>query len=228
VTDGARPNSAEVRSRLRTGAASLGTDLDEAQLAALERFLDELMLWNTRTNLVGERDWQALVDRHLLDALAAAPWLRALGDGLRILDVGSGAGLPGIPLAVAVRPRGMWLVEPRRKRASFLRSVRRALPGFGLGVVEARGEDVAWAPENRAHFDAVVSRATLSDEDLRTCAEPVLRDGGLLVAYRGSRETRTPRDGAPSGAWAGPIVQGYVLGAARRAFQLDVWTRRFT
>ena len=228
MSGSARPSSGEVRSRLRTGAASLGTDLDEAQLAALERFLEELMLWNTRTNLVGERDWQALVDRHLLDALAAAPLLRALGDGLRIVDVGSGAGLPGVPLAVAVRPRAMWLVEPRKKRASFLRSVRRALPGFGLDVVEAHGEDVASAPENRGLFDAVVSRATLSDEDLRTCAEPLLREGGLLVAYRGSRENPTQRGGGGSGTWTGPIVQRYVLGAARRAFQLDVWTRRFT
>lgn len=186
------------------------------------------MLWNARTNLVGERDWQALVDRHLLDALAAAPLLRDLGVGLRIADVGSGAGLPGVPLAVAVRPSAMWLLEPRKKRASFLRSVRRAVPGFGLEVIEARGEDVAAAPENAGLFDALVSRATMSDENLQRCAEPLLRDGGLLIAYRGSRETAPPSKSGPSPAWSGPIVHGYVLGAARRAFQLDVWTRRFT
>lgn len=224
----ARPGSGEVRLRLQKGAAALQTELDEAQLVALERFLEELLLWNARTNLVGERDWQALVDRHLLDALAAAPLLRNLGVGLRIADVGSGAGLPGVPLAVAVRPRAMWLLEPRRKRASFLRSVRRALPGFGLEVVEARAEDVAATPENERLFDAVLSRATMSDESLRTCAEPLLRDGGLLIAYRGLRETAPPREGGPSPAWSGPMAHGYVLGAARRAFQLDVWTRRFT
>lgn len=225
---GARLSPGEARSRLRTGAAQLRTELDEAQLAALERYLEELMLWNARTNLVGEHHWQSLVDRHLLDALAAAPLLRELGARLRIADIGSGAGLPGVPLAVAVAPRAMWLIEPRKKRASFLRSVRRALPGLGLEVVEARAEDVTKDPANAGRFDAVVSRATLSDAVLRACVEPLLRDGGLLIAYRGSHEPAPPREGTHPAAWTGPTVHRYVLGAARRAFHLDVWTRRFT
>ena len=224
----ARKDPAEVASRLQAGASSLGIVLDETQVLALGRFLDQLDLWNTRTNLVGEHDWRSLIDRHLVDALAAVPVLLQIGGQLRIADIGSGAGLPGVPLAVALRPRAMWLIEPRKKRASFLRSVRRALPDIGLEVVEARGEEVAAVPENTAGFDAVVSRATLSDDALRACAEPLLRNGGLLVAYRGTTDTVPADDALPSAAWTEPAVHRYVLSAARRTFRLDVWTRRFT
>ena len=215
----------DATTRLREQASSLGVDLDDIAVGRLVRFLEELELWNARTNLVGEHDRQSLIDRHIVDSLAAVPLLRSLGTGLRLADIGSGGGLPGIPLAIALLPREMRLIEPRQKRASFLRSVRRALPDIGLEISEERGEDVARRPELAATFDAIVSRATLADSDLQTCAAPLLREGGLLVAYRGT-------GGGPSATtapdFAGPTSHRYTLSEAQRLFRLDVWTRRFT
>jgi 16S rRNA (guanine527-N7)-methyltransferase len=212
--------------RLRQGATALGVDLDDAAIQALSRYLDELELWNARMNLVGEHDRRSLIDRHVVDALAAVPTLRSLGTCLRIADVGSGAGLPGVPLAIALRPGGMWLIEPRKKRASFLRSVRRALPELRLEVVENRGEVVARRPGLAGTFDAVVSRATLDDRELLACAAPLLREGGLLVAYRGTGDAGA--QAAPGPLFEGPVAHRYTLTEARREFRLDVWTRRFT
>lgn len=219
--------------RIAAGARTLGVELDARALAELGRYLDELELWNARSNLVGEHDRHALIDRHLVDALAAVPVLRELGPGLRIADLGSGAGLPGVPLAIALRPREMVLVEPRRKRASFLASVRRALPEVALRVLEGRADALAAVDEGR--FDAVVSRAALGDEELGASAARLLRPNGLLVAFRGlgdatasdtSAADATDHGAAATAAFAAPISHRYALPGANRSFRLAIWQRR--
>lgn len=220
-----REPAIDAATRLRKEASSLSVELDDVAVGRLVRFLDELELWNARTNLVGEHDRLSLIDRHIVDSLAAVPLLRSLGTGLRLADLGSGGGLPGIPLAIALQPGEMRLIEPRQKRASFLRSVRRALPDIGLEISEERGEDVASRPELAAAFDAIVSRATLADPDLQACAAPLLREGGLLVAYRGTGDAPST-DTSPF--FSGPGSHRYALTEAQRVFRLDVWTRRFT
>lgn len=225
----ARP--VDLRDSLRAGAAALGVDLDARALDRLERYVDELERWNARSNLVGEHDRRALVERHVVDSLAAVPVVRAVGADLRIADVGSGAGLPGVPLAIVLEPREMVLVEPRRKRASFLRAVRRLLPDLPLRVVEGRVEDLAATSEDTASFDAVTSRAALDDSDLCNAAAPLLRDGGLLIAYRGPNVADD--QGEPTVAvasFAAPRVEPYNLPGVGRKFALVLRRRlpRFT
>ncbi|MBY0275178.1 16S rRNA (guanine(527)-N(7))-methyltransferase RsmG [Candidatus Binatia bacterium] len=214
--------------RLHTGAQLLGVALDQEQLAALCLFVDELGVWNARTNLVGQHDRSTLIDRHVLDSLAAAPMLRDHGPALRIADVGSGAGLPGVPLAIALRTQTMWLIEPRRKRASFLRSIRRLLPTYGLEVLEARAEDLAGRRGETPVCDAVVSRAALTDEALQLVAAPLLRDGGLLIAYRGAATEDVAAASLVTTGYSERRSSAYSLEAARRSFRLDVWRRSFT
>jgi len=210
------------RARLRTGAAGLGVDLDAAALDALATFLNELELWNARSNLVGDHDRRSLIDRHVVDALAAVPLLRRLGDGLRIADLGSGAGLPGVPLAIALRPREMLLVEPRRKRASFLRAVRRRLPEVSIRVIEQRAAELD--PASHGELDAIVSRASLAEGDLEAAASPLLRNGGLLIAYRGSAEAgEVTGTSSPDLSPFGPVrIEHYDLPDSRRRFALVV------
>lgn len=224
-----RPETIATGERLRAGAQLLDVSLDEEQIAALCLFIDELERWNARTNLVGQHDRHALIDRHVLDSLAGVAVLRGCGPMLQIADIGSGAGLPGVPLAIALRTRTMWLIEPRRKRASFLRSIRRSLPTYGLEVLEVRAEDVSARIGEASTCDAVVSRAALTNEALQRCALPLLRDGGLLIAYRGP-STEDPGAAVPpvGEGYADPRSRSYALEAARRTFRLDIWTRRFT
>lgn len=226
VARGAPPEA--THERLRERAHALGVEVDAAGLDDLATFLDELERWNARANLVGEHARETLIDRHLVDALAAVPLLRALGDGLRIADLGSGAGLPGIPLAIALRPREMVLVEPRRKRASFLRAVRRRLAALSINVVEGRAEELVLSSE--AGFDAVVSRAALSEEELPAVGAPLLRHGGLLISYRGASGATPTGEAAKEITGYGPLrVQHYELASPRRSFALLVRERlRFT
>ena len=214
--------------RLRERASALGVEVDTAGLDDLATFLDELELWNARANLVGEHARETLIDRHLVDALAAVPLLQALGDGLRIADLGSGAGLPGIPLAIALRPREMVLVEPRRKRASFLRAIRRRLGALPISVVEGRAEELVG--QSDGGFDAVVSRAALSEEELPVVSAPLLRHGGLLISYRGASGAAPSGEAAPELAGYGPLrVHHYELAGPQRRFALLVRERvRFT
>src|SRR5262245_46638786 len=105
--------TAEVARRL----ARAGFELREPESAALAKFLDLLMRWNRVYNLTGLRNFDDLVDRHLVESLA----LRPLLEGDRIADVGTGAGLPGIPLAITEPERSFTLIESRAKRVRFLR-----------------------------------------------------------------------------------------------------------
>jgi 16S rRNA (guanine527-N7)-methyltransferase len=191
----------------------------------LATFLDQLETWNARLNLVGEHDRQQLVDRHLVDSLAAAPLLDELGTGLRVADVGSGAGLPGIPLAIAARTREMVLIEPRRKRASFLRAVRRSLPDLPLTVLERRADELSEL--GRGSFDAIVSRAALADGDLLRVGQALLREGGLLIAHRGTSpdEDARPAPSTQEHGLSSARIHRYLLPGPRRSFTLVVRER---
>jgi 16S rRNA (guanine527-N7)-methyltransferase len=223
----------DTQERIRVGADALGVQLGAEALDRLSQYVDELERWNERSNLVGEHDRRALIDRHVVDSLAAVPLLRRAGESLRIADAGSGAGLPGIPLALALTPREMVLIEPRRKRASFLRAVRRVLPDAALTVFEGHAEDLA-AGDARGTFDAVVSRAALPDESLSKVASELLRADGLVIAYRGDSASQ---DASPAGVGAAgddtlsaAQVERYRLGSADRTFSLVIRRRlqRFT
>jgi 16S rRNA (guanine527-N7)-methyltransferase len=209
----------EARRRLHAGARALGVALDEHALDALQTYLEELVAWNRRLNLVGEHDATSIIDRHLVDSLAAATVLARLGPDARIADLGSGAGLPGIPLAIALRPREVALVEPRQKRASFLRAAVRKLPDLRLRVVDRRAEDLA--SSEPGGFRAVVSRAALPEDELLAVAARLLSPGGLVVAYRGPE----PPAHVASSGFAQPALRSYRLPNLDRAFSLLVRER---
>lgn len=179
---------------LRSGAATLGVSLDPTAVDRIARYVVELRRWMSRINLVGRGDAEVLIERHVVDSLAAAPFLELLAADARIADVGSGAGLPGIPLAIALRTRRFLLVEPRQKRASFLRAAVRAVAGPPIEVCEARLEDLAKAGRS---LSAVVTRAALASDELLAGAERLLQPGGLVIAYRSAADL--PSEPSPKG-----------------------------
>ncbi len=167
------------RSQLRLGAAALGVELAASMVSKLGNFADLLDLWGARMNLISCRGAQELVERHLLDSIAVEPLLPDAGT---IVDLGSGAGLPGIPLAVLKPERKLILVEVRRRRANFLREVRRTLHLENVEVHERRAEDPP--PEARHGALAVVSRAVWSDDAILTAAASWLDLEGRLFWMR--------------------------------------------
>jgi 16S rRNA (guanine527-N7)-methyltransferase len=162
---------------LLDGARALALDLEEAQLAKLVAHLDLLDDWNTRMNLTAIRDRPSQLTKHLLDSLTVLPYLQ----GERIADVGSGAGFPGIPLAIVEPHRHFTLIESTGKKCRFLEHVREALELRNVEVAQSRAE--SYKPEVR--FDTVLARAVGPVADLVKVAGPLVVGGGRLLAMKG-------------------------------------------
>ena len=178
------------RDRLTTGAAALGIELDPAASARLAGFADALDVWNAKTNLISCGSATELVDRHILDALALDPLLPDEG---AIADLGSGAGFPGLPIAVVRPDQHILLIESRRRKANFLREVKRLLR---LGNVEVREQRAEAAPEPSERVLAVVSRAVWSDASLTMLAPSWLKTGGRLFWMRADHSDPTNERGS--------------------------------
>lgn len=169
---------------LDAGAAALGLDLAGPARTAIDGHIRLLLAWTRSINLTAIRDPAAAATLHVVDSLAAVAVLRDQGVD-RFLDLGSGGGLPGIPLAAALPATEALLVEPIGKKARFLAT---ALAATGLadtvGVVATRGETLAHDTAQRGGWPAVTARAVASTAELVELAFPLLAVGGRLVAWK--------------------------------------------
>lgn len=181
---------------LAEGLAALGLDATPDLIDRLLAYRDELARWNRVHNLSGVRDPHEMVAVHLLDSLALVPLLR----GDRMADVGSGGGLPGLPLALVRRDCSMVLIEPRAKRALFLDHVVRTL-GLGNVIVErCRAEDL---PAGEG-FATVTARAFGTLARFVAAAGHLCGPGGCLLAAKG-RDPRAELDQLPPG-WTARVL----------------------
>lgn len=163
-----------LKARLVAGAQQMGIELDVAQAEALLRLTAELREWNKRMNLTAITDPQDMVDKHLLDSLSIQPHLH----GRRIADIGTGAGFPGLPLAIVNPRRDFTLIEATGKKCQFVRHAAEALGLGNVEVVQARAE--AWKP--KALFDSVIARALGKLADfVRVAGHLCARDGRMLA-----------------------------------------------
>ena len=175
-------------SALVDGARSLGIDLTSRQLAQLDQFGAMLREGNQRVNLTRITNPAEIETRHFLDSLTAAmPLLEPLqaGRDLRLVDVGSGGGIPGIPLKIAFPQIRVSLVESVRKKADFLRQTIAQLQLTDVDVLAARAETAARDPTHRDAYDWATARALGSLPVVIELCAPFLLPGGLLVAQRG-------------------------------------------
>ena len=172
------PSDPALRAELDAGLAALR--LDAALAEPLLAYLGLLDRWNRTYNLTAIRDRRAMVSLHLLDSLAMHPFVRELDT---LADLGSGAGLPGIPLAIAVPALQVTLVESNGKKARFLREAVRTLGLANLRVAESRAE----ALDAPGAFDAITARAMATLADLLAAGAHLLRPGGRLLAMKGAR-----------------------------------------
>lgn len=204
---------------LAEGLEALGLSLSAAQLAGLGRYVELLDTWRTRANLVSVAGRDELLRRHVLDSLAAAARLQAMGS-VQVLDVGSGAGLPGVPLAIACPAARVTLLEPRRKRVSFLRTVARECSTWNIQVAEGRAQDLSGS--DGRPWDVVLSRATFPPARLPDEVEPLVAPGGTLIAYA---THRTAIEQLSHAAYEGPTVEEYRVPGHPAAFRLLLWRR---
>lgn len=187
---------------LMAAAAEFGVVIGERQARRLLDFRDLLARWNRAFNLVSRRDVDRLVPRHLLDSLTVAPWLT----GTRVLDLGTGPGLPGVPLAIAREDAQFTLIDLSERKIRFTGQAVRALE---LSNVSPRCGDVR-ALEPAVTFDTVVCRAVADPATVWEMVSPRVRPGGRLVIMS---RAQTP---APQRKSFGALPQDVRVEARRR------------
>ena len=174
------------RTALERGLQTMGLALSAGVGEQLLKYTELLAKWNRTYNLTAVRDPLAMVSHHLLDSLAVLPHLDFAGERARIADIGSGAGLPGIPLALARPDWRVALVESNDKKAAFLQQAKIELALSNVEIQPRRAE--AWHPAER--FAVVISRAFAELADFVAACKHLLAPGGVIAAMKG----KDPRD----------------------------------
>jgi 16S rRNA (guanine527-N7)-methyltransferase len=171
-----------VQAQLAAGIAALGLTLPDGAEPKLLAYLALLDKWNRVYNLTAVRDAERMVSHHLLDSLAAVPFFQGgRPDAVRVLDVGSGGGLPGIPLAIARPELQVTLIDSIAKKTAFLLQAKAELGLNNLTVVTGRVED--WRPESG--FDVITSRAFSDLKEFVALTRHLLKPKGKWLAMKG-------------------------------------------
>lgn len=174
--------------------ALLNLELTPAQLAAFQTYSDELRAWNEKFNLTAITNPAEIQVKHFLDSLSI---LKALPPGtprLSLIDVGTGAGFPGLPLKIVNPALQLTLVEATGKKAKFCEHIAQALKLGGVTVVHARAEEIGQRPEHRERYDWALARAVAEMPVLAEYLLPLVKRGGRAVAQKGQ--------GAPAETYA--------------------------
>ncbi len=164
------------------GAWALGVKVSADQARAMGRHALELLQWNRITNLTAITGAQEMALKHYVDSAAATAWI---GEGVRVLDAGSGGGFPGIPLNILRPDLPLTMVDSVHKKVSFLKHAIRTLGLRRINAVHGRLEELSRLPAFRNRFDLVVCRAFSSLETFAVLALPFLSPGGALLAMKG-------------------------------------------
>ena len=169
---------------LREGAAQFSLTLRDETISRFGTFIEEIQRWSRIGDLLSQTDPETLIRKHILDSLALLPWVP---EGSRVLDIGSGAGFPGLPLAIAAPWIRVTLIEARRKRANFLKDAIRKLALRNIRTCEGRAEDLSQEKDLQSAFDIVATRATWNICTFLTLATPFLRLDGTVMAMKGPK-----------------------------------------
>ena len=169
---------------IKNGALGVGVFLDQKMIKKFLIYLKELNEWNQKINLTSLKQDEAIVTNHFIDSLAIIPHLPS---AVSMLDLGSGAGFPGIPVKIAAPALNITLLEATRKKANFLRHLIRTLGLSKTAVLECRAEEFRPADPLHPAFDIVIARALAPLKTFLRLGTPLTRKGGYLVAMKGAQ-----------------------------------------
>ena len=172
---------------LVVGAQQLGITLADQHLAAFELCYDELVAWNERFNLTAVTDWKGVLIRHFLDSLSCLRAIpqRELAAGARVIDVGTGAGYPGIPLKIVCPGMRLTLLEATHKKVRFLEHLTERLRMKDVKAIHGRSEELGQDVAHRERYDWSIARAVARMPTLVEYLLPLARVGGAILAQKG-------------------------------------------
>ena len=192
-------------------ASYIKRPLTDAQLHQLAAYLDLLLKWNARMNLTAVRDPAQILTRHFGESLFAAEQLLPSEEVTSTIDLGSGAGFPGVPLAIYAPGVHVALIESQQKKATFLKELARTLALHNIAVFHGRGEDFA----NTAQL--VTMRAVERFADALPVAARLVADGGRLALLIGADQSPAAVELIPGFHWSDPVA---VPGSERRVLMV--------
>ena len=168
---------------LKNQARQLNIALSNGQLQQFDVYKNELMDWNAKTNLISEKSARDIIARHFLDSLTALRYITP--PDAKIIDVGSGAGFPGLPLKIAQPSLDLYLLEANRKKVSFLKHIVRLLNLSSVDIIHDRVENIIRENVHQEKFDVLISRASFKLPQLCSFCRYFLTHAGRLIALKG-------------------------------------------
>jgi len=179
---------------LKEGARQLGLELEAGQIGLFGAYFDELKKWNKKAGLTSIVEEEEVISGHFLDSLSCLASNR-IGPFSNMIDLGAGAGLPGIPLKIVYPSLSLTLIDSSKKKARFLEFLVKRLGLDGTEVVCQRAEEFAQVSSNRESYDIVVTRAVAGLPVLLEYSLPLLKSGGLLIAQKGKIDPKELEQG---------------------------------
>jgi len=203
---------------LQTAAAELGIVLSEDQSARMIRLLGELDDWNQRMNLTAIRERPAQITKHLLDSLSINQFLR----GDRIADIGTGAGFPGLPLALINPDKHFTLIDSVAKKLRFVDHAAQAMELTNIETWHTRAEQISLKDRNLPRFETIVARAVGQLAVLLESSGHLLAGGGRLLAMKGKRPEEELK-AIPNGWKVAEIHRLTVPGLDEERHLVELW-----
>jgi len=193
---------------LKEGATHFGLTLTNAQLAAFEQYSQELVAWNQKVNLTRITAPEEIAVKHFLDSLSVQLALGDLPASFSVIDVGTGAGFPGLPLKIVRPDLRLTLLESTAKKAAFLHHIVDRLSLTNVRIVTARAEEAGQKTEHREQYDVAIARAVSALPALVEYTLPLVKVGGLVIAQKGQDPAAEVNDAARAlGILGGKIRQ---------------------
>lgn len=169
---------------LKEGSRQYGVELSNVQADNFIKYMELLKDWNTRINLTAIEDDKDIIIKHFVDSLSIAPYLKK--SGLSVIDVGTGAGFPGIPLKIAIDDMKVTLLDSLDKRIKFLNEVISITQINNINTIHGRAEDFGLNPKYREKFDISTARAVAALPVLLEYCLPFVKVGGTFIAMKGN------------------------------------------
>lgn len=171
-------------SKLKEGTQILNMDITDQQLGKFDKYISLLIQWNKKMNLTAITEPEEIIVDHFLDSISILNEIN-IEDRHSIIDVGTGAGFPGIPIKIMKPHVKLVLLDSLKKRTEFLKVVAEELGLSNIEIIHSRAEDLAREEKYRENFDFVVSRAVASLNILAEYSIPFVKVGGYFVSYKG-------------------------------------------